>query len=86
MFDPERSPIPFDRPDRTAFPLIVPWPTRGNIGGMLEFREASEWLAFLQQRDLRTRFQPNDRLLAFLEALWEANYAEWISEDVRTSH
>jgi len=52
MFDPERSPIPFDWPDRTAFPLIVPWPTRANIGGMLEFREASEWLAFLRQRDL----------------------------------
>ncbi len=52
MFDPERSPIFFDWPDRTAFPLIVPWPTRGNIGGMLEFRETSEWLAFLRQRDL----------------------------------
>jgi hypothetical protein len=53
MFDPERSPISFDWPDRTAFPLIVPWPTRGNIGGMLEFRETSEWLAFLRQHDLR---------------------------------
>ena len=52
MFDPERSPISFDWPDRTPFPLIVPWPTRANIGGMLEFREASEWLAFLRQRDL----------------------------------
>jgi hypothetical protein len=52
MFDPERSRISFDWPDRTAFPLIVPWPTGGNIGGMLEFREASEWLAFLRQHDL----------------------------------
>jgi hypothetical protein len=52
MFDPEPSPISFDRPDRTAFPLIVPWPTRGNIGGVLEFSETSEWLAFLRQRDL----------------------------------
>ncbi len=52
MFDPERTPISFDWPDRTVFPLIVPWPIRGNIGGLLEFREASEWLAFLRQRDL----------------------------------
>jgi hypothetical protein len=52
MFDPERSPTFFDWPDRTTFPLIVPWPTKANIGGMLEFREASEWLAFLRQRDL----------------------------------
>jgi hypothetical protein len=52
MLDPDGSPISFGWPDRTAFPLIVPWPTRGNIGGMLEFRAASEWLAFLRQRDL----------------------------------
>ncbi|HWB51278.1 MAG: hypothetical protein J0H82_13280 [Alphaproteobacteria bacterium] len=52
MLDPEESPIFFDWPDRTALPLIVPWPTRGNIGGMLEFRAASEWLAFLRQHDL----------------------------------
>jgi hypothetical protein len=28
MFDPERSPISFDQPNRTGFPLIVPWPTK----------------------------------------------------------
>lgn len=43
MSDLESSPISFDGPDRTALPLIVPWPTKGNIGGMLEFREASAW-------------------------------------------
>jgi hypothetical protein len=41
-----------DWPDRSAAPLIVPWPNKGNSGGMLEFRERSEWFAFLRQRDL----------------------------------
>lgn len=30
---------------------VVPWPTASSIGGLLEFRNAEEWVAFLHQHD-----------------------------------
>lgn len=32
--------------------LVVPWPTASSIGGLLEFHNAEEWVAFLHQHDI----------------------------------
>jgi hypothetical protein len=34
-------------PDRTAAPLVVPWPQLGNPAGFLQFQSAEEWRAFI---------------------------------------
>jgi len=52
--------------------------TQSYLHAHLALKEAAQAKLKPYDRAKRTRFQPNDRLLAFLEALSEAKYAEWL--------
>jgi len=39
-------------PERGADPLIVPWPTPNSPASLLQFHEASTWIAFIAEQSL----------------------------------
>ena len=40
--------------NRSTDPLILPWPSRGNLGGLLTFREVGEWRVFILELNLHS--------------------------------
>ncbi len=33
-------------------PLVVPWPSLGNLGGMIQFEHRDQWHAFIRSLDI----------------------------------